>query len=64
MEEKLAYTVKDLIAGGIGSRSTIYEAIAAKKLRARKRGRSTIILPDDLEEYLQNLPHFHEQAAA
>ena len=64
MGKKLAYTVKDLVEGHVGSRSTIYEAIAAKKLRARKRGRSTIILPDDLEDYLQNLPDFHEQDAA
>ena len=63
METKLAYTVKDLVTGGVGSRSTIYEAIAAKKLRAHKRGRSTIILPDDLDEYLENLPDFHEEAA-
>jgi hypothetical protein len=63
MEKKLAYRVKDLVAGGIGSRTTVYEAIKAKKLRARKRGGSTIILPDDLEEYLQNLPDFHDQAA-
>ncbi len=64
MEKKLAYTIKDLVAGGIGSRSTIYQAIATKKLRARKRGRSTIILPPDLAEYLESLPDFHEQAAA
>ena len=62
--EKQAYSIKDLVEAGIGSRSTIYEAIAAKKLRARKRGRSTIILPPDLAEYLENLPDFHDQAAA
>ena len=64
MKKKLAYRVKDLVEGGIGSRTAIYEAIKARKLRARKRGKSTIILPDDLEEYLQNLPDFHDQEAA
>ena len=64
MKRKLAYSIKDLVEGGIGSRTTIYEAIKAKKLRARKRGGSTIILPADIEEYLQNLPDFHDQEAA
>ena len=64
MEKKLAYTIKDLVAGGIGSRTTIYQAIADKKLKARKRGRSTIILPPDLAQYIKSLPDFHEQAAA
>lgn len=64
MERKLAYSVKDLIAGGIGSRTTIYEAIKSRKLKARKRGKSTIVLPDDLDEYLESLPDFHDQEAA
>ena len=64
MEKKLAYTVKDLVAGNVGSRSTVYEALKSGALKAKKRGKSTIILPDDLEEYLQSLPDFNEQAAA
>ncbi len=64
MEKKLAYTVKDLVAGGVGSRSTVYEALKSGALKAKKRGKSTIILPDYLEEYLQNLPDFHDQATA
>ncbi len=64
MEEKLAYTIKDLVAGGVGSRTTVYEAIKSGALKARKRGKSTIILPPDLAEYLESLPDFHDQAAA
>ncbi len=64
MEKKLAYTVEDLVEGGVGSRTTVYELIKTGKLRARKRGRSTIILPDDAKECLENLPDFHDQAAA
>ncbi len=64
MKRKLAYSIKDLVEGGIGSRTTIYEAIKARKLKARKRGKSTIILPPDLAEYLESLPDFHDQAAA
>ncbi len=63
MKRKLAYSIKDLVEGGIGSRTTVYEAIKARKLRARKRGKSTIILPDDLDQYLKSLPDFHEEAA-
>ena len=62
--EKQALSIKEVVAAGGGSRSTVYEAIKNGSLRARKRGRSTVILVADLEEYLQNLPHFHEQAAA
>ena len=62
--EKLAYSIRELVAAGGGSRTTIYEAIAAGTLKARKRGRSTVILAPDAREYLENLPDFHEQAAA
>ena len=62
--EKQAYSIKEVTAAGGGSRSTIYEAIKDGKLRARKRGRSTVILAADLAQYLESLPDFHEQAAA
>ena len=61
--EKQAFTIKEVTAGGGGSRSTVYEAIKTGKLKARKRGRSTIILAADFTAYLENLPDFHEQAA-
>ncbi len=62
--EKLAYSIRELAAAGGGSRTKIYEAIAAGKLKARKRGRSTVILAADLAQYLESLPDFHEKAAA
>ena len=62
--EKLAYTIKEVVEGGGGSRTVVYEAIKSGKLRARKRGRSTIILALDAAEYLESLPDFHEKAAA
>ena len=64
MVEKLAYSIKELTAAGGGSRSTIYENIKNGKLKAKKRGRSTIILAPHATEYLKNLPDFHEKAAA
>ena len=61
--EKMAYSIREAVEAGGGSRSTLYEAIAAGTLKARKRGRSTVILAVDLARYLENLPDFHEQAA-
>ena len=58
MVEKLAYSIKELTAAGGGSRSTIYENIKNGKLKARKRGRSTVILTPDAVRYLENLPDF------
>ena len=40
---------------GLG-RTKIYEAIATGSLKARKCGKRTLILPDDLREFLTNLP--------
>ncbi len=62
--EKQALTFKDITMRGGGCRSTLYKAIAAGKLKARKRGRSTIVLAPDFAEYLENLPHFETKEAA
>jgi excisionase family DNA binding protein len=40
---------------GLG-RTKIYEAIATGSLKARKCGKRTLILPDDLRKFLTNLP--------
>jgi len=37
-------------------RTTIFQEIKAGRLRARKAGKKTIILDDDLREYARNLP--------
>jgi len=52
----LAYTLDEASeATGIG-RSTFYEAQAAGLIRFKKRGRTTLILTDELTRYLFNLP--------
>ncbi len=61
---KMAYSIKEAVEAGAGSRTVVYEAIAAGSLKARKRGRSTVILATDLQDYLQSLPDFHDQEAA
>ena len=61
--QKLAYSIKEAVEAGAGSRTAIYESIAAGTLRARKRGKRTVILASDLTEYLEGLPDFHKQEA-
>ena len=61
---KMAFTIPEAVKEGAGGRTAIYEAIKSGKLKARKRGRSTIILAADLSRYLENLPDFHDQEAA
>lgn len=55
---KLAYTIQELAEKGGGSRTTIYEAINNGTLKAKKRGKSTIILAAVAEMYLENLPDY------
>ena len=62
--QKLAYTIPEAVEEGAGSRTVVYEAIAAGKLKAKKRGKRTIILAPDLVQYLQSLPDFLDQATA
>ena len=64
-KSKLAFTIAEAVEAGAGSRTKIYEAIKSGALRARKRGKRTVFLAADLNQYLESLPDFHhEQAAA
>ena len=61
---KLAYSIDEAVEAGAGGRTKIYEAIKAWELKAKKRGKSTVILAADLARYLESLPDFLDQAAA
>ena len=63
MMDRAAYTIADAVEAGAGSKSTIYEAIKDGRLRARKRGRSTIILAEDLSAFLRALPAIEPKGA-
>ena len=58
----LAYDIKGAIKEGNVGRSKIFEEISAGRLKARKVGRRTIILREDLVAWLAALPT--RQAAA
>lgn len=54
--EKLAYSIKEACnITGLG-RTLLYAEIGSGKLVARKCGRRTVILADDLITYLMSLP--------
>jgi excisionase family DNA binding protein len=56
MESPLAYSIAEACRqSGIG-RTAIYDMINSGKLTARKRGRRTLILADDLRRCLELLP--------
>ena len=56
MQSSLAYSIAEACArSGIG-RTAIYDMINSGKLIARKRGRRTLILADDLRRCLELLP--------
>jgi excisionase family DNA binding protein len=56
MNNPLAHTIAEASArSGIG-RTAIYELINTGQLPARKRGRRTLILTDDLRRCLEALP--------
>jgi len=54
--QQLAYSIDEAAAEARQCRSIIYKAIGRGELVARKRGRRTIILRDDLAAWLQGLP--------
>jgi excisionase family DNA binding protein len=52
----LAYSIPDACKCSNTGRTTVYKAINAGDLTARKRGSRTIILSSDLERWLNSLP--------
>ena len=52
MSDKLVYSIKDLPFG----RTKAYAEIEAGRLRAVKLGTRTLVLADELKEYLASLP--------
>ncbi len=55
MTEKLVYSIPEAMEAADASRTSIYRAIRNGELIARKRGRRTVILADDLIAWLKGL---------
>jgi excisionase family DNA binding protein len=53
--ERLAFTIAEAALASSLGQSSLYRAIRAKKLTARKFGSRTIITRADLTSFLQNL---------
>ena len=63
MLNPLAVTIAEACNLASSSRSEIYAAILRGELRARKRGRKTLILMADLRAWVEGLPEFKNTAA-
>jgi excisionase family DNA binding protein len=56
MHTKFALSVAEACAAGGFGKTAFYEAIKSGALRAVKHGKRTVVLPADLQRFLENLP--------
>jgi hypothetical protein len=56
--DKLGFTISELADVGPFGRTTLYEEINAGRLRAKKYGSKTIVMPDDFKAFLASLPDY------
>lgn len=57
LKDNLAFTLEQAgLVSGVG-RSSLYIAVREGRLLARKCGRRTVVLRDDLNAFLNRLPH-------
>lgn len=63
-QQPLALTIKDACTLSGVSRTTIYEAIKAGALVARKCGNRTLIRHDDLKSWIDGFPKLDTASAA
>jgi excisionase family DNA binding protein len=54
--DSLAFTVLETCKTARVGKTFLYQEISAGRLRAKKAGRKTLILPSDLSAWLRSLP--------
>jgi len=64
MVTPIAYSIAEACAVARTGRTALYEAIRAGELAARKRGRRTLILAEDLHRWVENLPVLSSRTAS
>jgi len=60
MPDPIAVTIPEAVRLSGQSRTTLYEALK-NGLPARKAGRRTLIMYDDLKRYISDLPSFSKE---
>ncbi|MCW6529721.1 helix-turn-helix domain-containing protein [Sphingomonas sp. MMSM20] len=61
-DDKLALTISECVAAGLGSRAWIYDNLKTGTIKAVKRGRRTVILRSEAARYLATLPAYEAAA--
>jgi excisionase family DNA binding protein len=56
--QQLAYSINEATKVAKVGRNTLHLAVNSGALRARKLGKKTLILPEDLQRWLEALPDF------
>jgi excisionase family DNA binding protein len=64
MTSPLAYSIAQACDVACAGRTILYDEIAKGRLRAVKRGRKTLILAEDLRDWLGALPAIEAKRAA
>ena len=59
----LVHTIPEACSGAKIGRTALYEAIRSGALRAVKRGKRTLILDEDLRQWVCSLPQLEAKAA-
>ena len=64
MNVQLVYSIAEACAVARIGRTALYEAIRSGELRARKRGRRTLVTVKDLRRFIESLPVVTHKARA
>jgi excisionase family DNA binding protein len=60
---RIALTIGQAVTASSVSRTTLYRALQAGELEAKKRGKRTLIMADELRRWLENLPSLRSTPA-